>query len=555
MKPEEYCIIESEKVNTHTDNNVINLVLQTIKHNKQVLIFNNSKRSSEATAEKVANAIKDPQNKKELEEISNKILKAMATPTKQCKRLADCVKKGIAFHHSGLIAKQRNIIETNFKKGIIKAISSTPTLAAGLNMPAYKVIIKDYKRYTQRGMADIPILEYHQMSGRAGRPGREDIGKAVLCVKTDGELDRLIPKYIFGKPEEILSKLAIEPTLKMYTLSLIAMDMVNSKDEIENFFSNTLYAHQYGDTEELMYNIFRIINLLKDYKFVTQDDDYYMATPLGKKVSELYLNPDTAHYFLENLDKFIQKFSGGNVSKHDIYSLLNFITNTMEMRPLFRVNKKEEETYVQKLEEYGDTLIIPFNPFELDYQTFINSLKTADIYQDWILEAPEDYITEKYSITPGELHYKKETIDWLLYAIENLAYLKKEVYFKNYISKLRTRFKYGVKEELLPLINLKGVARVRARKLYKAGLRTLLDLKKADFSKIEKAIGTSMAIKIKDQVTDKTEIPKKVLSKPKEIQYREIKEVSNEEVEKLVENYETFEKEKKEINMKLTDYF
>jgi len=556
MNEERYCIINTDKIENKTGDNIINLALDMFNKDKQILIFNNSKRSSESTADKISQKITSPKDKVALDELSKKILKALPHPTKQCQKLAKCIQKGIAFHHSGLVAKQRTLIENNFRKGIIKAISSTPTLAAGLNLPAYKVIIKDYKRYSSRGMADIPILEYHQMSGRAGRPGKETVGKAVLCVKTEEEAKRLIPKYIFGNPEEILSKLAIEPTLKMYVLSLISMDIINSKEEIENFFKNTLYAEQYGDLGELMYNVFRIINQLKEYGFVNQDDDYYMATALGKKVSELYLNPDTANYFLENLNKFVKKFSSNIISKNDIYSLINFITNTMEMRPLFRVRKAEEEKYLNKLEDIGDSLIIPFDPFELDYSTFINSLKTTDILNDWIFEAPEDYISEKYQITPGELHYKKETIDWLLYCLENLAYLKKEVFFKNYISKVRLRFKYGIKEELIPLINLKGVARVRARKLYNAGFKKILDLKKANINSIEKAINSAaLAIKIKDQITDGSVVPEKTLEKPKEIQYREIKEVSNEEVQKLVENYETFEKEKEERNMKLTDYF
>ena len=210
------------------------------------------------------------------------------------------------------------------------------------------------------------------------------------------------------------------------------------------------------------------------------------------------------------------------------------------------------------MEEIGPKLILPFDPFETDYGTFINTLKTTDILQDWILEAPEDYITEKYSITPGELAYKQETIDWLLYSLESLAFLKKEVFFKNYLSKLRIRFNYGIKEELIALINLKGIGRARARKLYNAGFKKLIDLKKAEFSQIERVVGTNITIKIKEQLTDSAEIPSKTLAIPKEIMFRdikEIKEVSEKEINTLVEKYEKFEKENKEKNMNLKDYF
>ena len=555
---EEFCIIESEKIKNKIDGNFIDLVLMTIQDlKKQVIVFNNSKRSAQSSAQGIVNAIldKDIENKEELELISRKILKSLSSPTIQCKKLAGYVKKGIAFHHSGLVTKQRTLIEDAFKKGIIKVISSTPTLAAGLNMPAYKVIIKDHMRYSQRGMADIPILEYHQMAGRAGRPGSEDIGKSVLCIKDEKNAEKIVAKYVFGKSEEIISKLAVEPTLKMYILTLIAMDMINTKDEIRDFFKSTLYAHQYQDMDSLYFNVFRIIDILKDYKFVNQDDDYYMATELGKKISKLYLNPDTANYFLVNLSKFVKRFNSRNISKHDVFSLINFITNTIEMRPLFRAYISEKSIYEQMLEDVGDDLIVKFDPFEMDFDIFLNSLKTSDIFENWISEAPENWISDKFNVTPGELNYKVGVMDWLLYCLEEIAFLKKEVYVKNFIKKLRVRFSFGIKSELLPIIALKDIGRVRARKLYNNGFKTILDIKKANVSMLARVVGDKTAEKLKEQLSDGSAIleqPLEAPKKPKEISRREIEE---DEIDILINNYNDFEEEKKEKNMNLTDYF
>lgn len=549
----DYAIVETKSINEATSDNVVNLTLHTIELKKQVLVFNNSKRGSESTAEKISKAIKKVENQEELLQLSKKILKALSVPTKQCKRLAQIVEKGVAFHHSGLVSKQREIIEKAFKDGFIKVISSTPTLAAGLNLPAYKVIVKDYKRYSQRGYNDIPILEYHQMSGRAGRPGKEDVGMAVLCVGSDYEKDRVIPKYVFGDPEEIVSKLAVEPTLKMYMLSLIAMDMINTKKEIQEFFANTLYAKQYKDVNELNRNVFRIVDILKEYTFIEQDDDYYVATRLGKKISELYLNPDTAHYLLENIDELFARFSKPEITNMDEYSLIHLLTNTMEMRPLFSVKKPEEEQYIEKLEKLSDLLIAKFNPFEEDYETYLNTLKTTDLFTDWIKEAPEDYIMDKYKVTPGELNYKIEIIDWILYSLEELSLLKKNFFFKNYLNKLRIRFKNGIKQELLPLITLKGVGRVRARKLYTSGLKNLRDLHLADFAQLSRIVGDGLTIKIKEQLKQDISINQSTLDdKPKEIK---IRDVTEQEIEQLVTTYKQFEKEKEESNRSLNEFF
>ncbi len=552
---DDYAIITTEKINDVTKDSVTNLTLQTIAQGKQVLIFNNSKRNSEAAAERVADAIKNFDKKEELKELSNKILKSLANPTKQCRRLAKIVEKGAAFHHSGLISKQRTLIEDNFKNGLIKVISSTPTLASGLNLPAYKVIIKDYKRYSSRGLIDIPILEYHQMTGRAGRPGLEKEGRAVLCLNREEEIPKIVPKYVFGKPEEIVSKLAVEPTLKMYILSLLAMDMINSKKEIKEFFSNTFYATQFGDMDALSFNIFRILDILREYGFVAEmDDDYYVATQLGKKVSELYLNPDTANYFIVNFDKIVKRFSSNSISKKDVYSLIQFICMAAEMRPLFRVGKAEEELYVRQIEDIGDDLIVEFNPFEDDYELLLNSIKTSNLFSDWINESHEDFISDKYKVTPGELNYKLDIFDWLLYSLEEISILKKSLFMKNTLKKLRTRFKNGIKEELLPLISIRGIGRVRARKLFEKNLKTISDLKSVSFETLSNAIGSSIAIKIKKElkvsIDERPDVSRKDI--PREIKVRE---VSTEEVEVLVNDYKKTEEEKEERQKSLTSFF
>jgi helicase len=547
--------IDSREIETFSSDNIINLVISTLKKNKQILIFNSSKRNAQATAKNIANNLPDNliENKEELEKISEKILKSLSQPTSQCRLLAELVKKGVAFHHSGLVSKQRDLIETGFKKGLIKVISSTPTLAAGLNLPAYKVIIKDYKRYSQRGIRDIPILEYFQMAGRAGRPGKEKEGVSVICVGNETEAQRIAEKYIFGEPEEILSKLAIEPTLKMHVLSLIATDIINTKDEIKHFFANTLYAHQFKDLEEIYFNIFRIINQLISYGFIEQDDNYYMATKIGKRISELYLNPDTAHEILENIDKIFKRFEKIPISRTDIYALINFLSNTMEMKPLFKVKKIEQEKYYERLENIN-YLFIDFDPYETDIENLLDSLKTTDILMDWIYEAPEKYLEEKYGVTPGELNYKIETMDWLLYSLEEICLLKKNYFLKNYLNKLRIRFKYGIKEELIPFVSLKGIGRVKARKLFNAGFKTLSDLRLASFEQLKSLLGEKLAkqIKILLNAEDSIESNKMLGEKPKEIKVREL---PAEEIENIVHTIEEYEKEKEEKQKTLTDFF
>ena len=109
-------------------------------------------------------------------------------------------------------------------------------------MPAFRTIIRDLKRYGYRGLAWIPILEYHQQAGRAGRPSFDKYGEAICIAASKSEKDNIHEKYIKGEPEEIYSKLAVEPVLRTYLLSLIATDFVKTKQQIFEFFSKTFWA-------------------------------------------------------------------------------------------------------------------------------------------------------------------------------------------------------------------------------------------------------------------------------------------------------------------------
>lgn len=178
------------KIEQKHGESVIDLALDTIGKKKQALVFVNTKRSAEKCAEDISKKIKDVA----LVDLSKKILKALSRPTKQCERLSRCIQAGIAFHHAGLHSKQRELIESRFREGDVKIICCTPTLAAGIDLPAFRAIIRDVKRFTSRGYQDIPVLEYLQMAGRAGRPSFDSYGEAIITTKSEAEKDSVYEK-------------------------------------------------------------------------------------------------------------------------------------------------------------------------------------------------------------------------------------------------------------------------------------------------------------------------------------------------------------------------
>src|SRR3989338_81470 len=381
------------------------LSLETINKGKQAIVFLPSRSSAEKAAEDISKltALQLPQLEKD-------ILHAVSTQTKQCRRLSHCIRKGVAFHHAGLTQKQKDLIEDGFREGSIKIVCATPTLAAGLSLPAFRVIIKSLKRYTGSwGMDWIPVLEYHQMSGRAGRPKfHDDFGESIAVAKSHNEKEEIVERYVHGLPESIESKLAAEPVLRMYVLSLIATGFARTRTRLLHFFSQTFWSHQFHDRGKLHVLIDKILGLLEQWGFLTSTRDEFVsaaeldderslaATLIGKRVAELYIDPFTSYSLIKGLKR---------AAKLGVkpFTFLQLLCHTLEMRPLLRVKVKEQELVQSALlEHYSEMIEMEPNIYDPSYDEFLDSIKTTLFLCDWSEENTEEQLLEKYTVRPGE---------------------------------------------------------------------------------------------------------------------------------------------------------
>jgi helicase len=483
---------EIERLDTNYEKELA-VVEDTLKKGKQILIFVSTRKNAETLSERICNLVErflSESEKKELVDLSSHIENALETPTAQCRKLAEVCKCGVAFHHAGLVSKQRKLIEENFRRNLIKAIVATPTLAAGVNLPAFRCLIRDVKRYYPGyGSVYIPVLEYQQMAGRAGRPKYDKEGEAIILARSEREVDELFDRYILGEPEEIYSKLAVEPILRMHVLALIATDITKENDLYE-FLSKTFYAHQFGNISRIAEIVRKILDDLIDWRFVVQINEKLIATRLGKRVSELYIDPESAWRFISAIEKY----------RCSEFGLLHLVCSVREMFPLLRVKNNEYSDIQFLLVKRENQLMCEVEDY-FYVDEFLDSFKTALLFDYWINEASEDYLYNKFGVTPGELFTRIEIADWLLYAIEELSVLlgKKDV--KQVARKLRLRIKHGVKEELINLVSIKGIGRKRARKLWESGVRNASDLKKIPLERLKALIGEKTAEKIKEAVS------------------------------------------------------
>lgn len=462
----------------------LDLVLDTVAEGGQCLVFVSSRKNAEAFAKRAASGLK----------LANPVLAGYAdrirsnAATDMGKTLAACVAQGAAFHHAGLSREERQIVEAGFREGEIKVIASTPTLAAGLNLPARRVIIRDYLRFSAgEGMLPIPVREYRQMAGRAGRPHLDPYGEAVLIAKSEEMVEELFDCYIEAPAEDVRSRCANEAVLCTHILSLIATGFARERDEVLGFMDGTFYAHQGESQRALSRVVHRVLEFLREAEMITEVGDWLEPTEYGSLVSRLYIDPRSAEVIVTAM---------ADQKDYTDIGLLHLLCSTPDMPTLF-VRRDDMYLLDRFLADHRADLWMEI-PWDAD-EEFDRSLKTALLLADWVNEIGEDEICRRYNVGPGDVYGMVESVAWLVHASRHLAGLFAP-HLVRPIEEMELRTKHGIKKELLPLIRLRGIGRVRARRLFDNGIDSIEALRAAGQEKVSRILGQGIAAQVFEQL-------------------------------------------------------
>ncbi|MFC7248733.1 ATP-dependent DNA helicase [Halomicroarcula sp. GCM10025324] len=484
-----------------------------VEEGGSTLVFVNSRRNAEAAAGRLGSTVSphlSADEQAQLAEVADEIRDVSDTETSD--DLADAVAQGAAFHHAGLARGHRELVEKAFRDRLVKVVCATPTLAAGVNTPSRRVVVRDWRRYdgTAGGMQPLSVLEVHQMMGRAGRPGLDPYGEAVLIANSHDELDELFERYVWADPEPVRSKLAAEPALRTHILATVASGFARSRTGLLEFLEETLYASQTDESGRLERVTDDVLTYLERNGFLEIEADELGATSLGHTVSSLYLDPMSAAEIIDGLRDWKRSAGtagtastreadpeGGFTTASELaeeqadaadadpgeisaLGLYHLVSRTPDMYELY-LRSGDREEYEMELYEREDELLGP-TPSEFEderFEDWLAALKTARMLEDWATEVDEETITERYGIGPGDIRGKVETAQWLLGAAESLA-SEVDLDAARAISEARIRVEHGVREELVDLAGVRGVGRKRARRLFEAGIDDRATLRDAE---------------------------------------------------------------------------
>jgi helicase len=247
---------------------------------------------------------------------------------------------------------------------------------------------------------------------------------------------------------------------------MILVNELKSIEELINYLSKTFYYFTYGDNHEIRKNIQDIVSEFYEYGFLDEKENGFLITPLGKKVCYLYIDPLSANNILKDLELKKNKDT-------KIMEKIFTVSNTTEMYPYLKYKQEKENEIFTIFDEIRQNIFFDYEDIYLLQKIYLTKL-----IADWIEEKEENYIIDEYNTTPGQIRDLVSRAEWICHStIELLKHTQASIITIREYSNLLLRIKYGIKQELVSLVELKNIGRVRARRLFNNNIRSVNDIK------------------------------------------------------------------------------
>ncbi|NXP90774.1 HELQ Helicase, partial [Passerina amoena] len=461
------------------------------------LIFCPTKKNCENVASMVCKYLKKEfrAHKEKEKQALIKNLKSIGNGT-VCPVLKQTIPFGIAYHHSGLTNDERKSIEEAYSAGVLCLLACTATLAAGVNLPARRVIL----RAPYVGNDFLKKNQYKQMIGRAGRAGIDSAGESILIVQ---EKDKhLVQDLVHSPMENCYSNLLLELTkgIQSLLLSLVGLKIAVTREEVDNFMCCTLLGVQ----QQLLSKEKSLSEIIKDglenliekglLKGRISEKDHnskstLTITPLGKAAYKGSIDLAYCNILYQELKKGLE----GLVLESNLHLL--YLSTPYDMTstcsPDWMIYLRQFNQLSAAEQKVADIVGVPesFITKKASGQAVRKNVDNAVVnrfYLTFVLysllkETNVWSVSEKFNLSRGYvqnlLNSAASFASCLLHFCEEL---EEFWVYKALLTELTKQLTYCVKTELIPLMEVAGVLEARAKQLYNAGYKTLAHLANAN---------------------------------------------------------------------------
>ncbi|NWZ56582.1 HELQ Helicase, partial [Haliaeetus albicilla] len=421
-----------------------------------------------------------------------------------CPILKQTIPFGIAYHHSGLTNDERKSIEEAYSTGVLCLLACTATLAAGVNLPARRVILR--APYVANDF--LKKNQYKQMIGRAGRAGIDSAGESILIVQ---EKDKHLVQDLVNSPlENCYSSLLLELTKGMQSLllSLVGLKIAVTHEEVNNFMCSTLLGIQ----QQLLSKEKSLTEIIKDglenliekglLKGRICEKDHnskctLTITPLGKATYKGSIDLAYCNLLYRDLKKGLE----GLILESNLH-LLYLATPydmTSNYSPDWMIYLKQFNQLSAAEQKVVDIVGVPesFITKKASGQAIRKNVDSAVVnrlYLSFVLytllkETNIWSVSEKFNMSRGYVQNLLNSAASFASCVLHFSEELEEFWvYKALLTELTKKLTYCVKAELTPLMEVAGVLEARAKQLYNAGYKTLAHLANANPETLVKMI-------------------------------------------------------------------
>ncbi|CAG8072909.1 unnamed protein product [Penicillium salamii] len=390
---------------------------------------------------------------------------------------------------AGMTTEERELIAQAYDQGVIKVLVATCSLAAGVNLPARRVIING----ARMGRDLVGPAMFRQMCGRAGRKGKDDAGETYLiCGKADMQA---VCDLLDADMPAIESCLAPEKRgLKRALLEAIATGLVSGCEAIKEYVQCTLLYRSLD--KKLAYSIMNsaLQELVDEELLILQDDESYQATPLGQAVVASAFSPEDGLFVHEELKRALKAFvMDGDMHIFYMFTPLQAALNTPIDWQIFR-------DQLDKLDESGlrALLFVGVQPGFVNKmvlsgaslkETDSNQMKQARIYRraytafqlrDLSNEVPISTIATRYNIPRGTIQTLAQQCHGFAAGIVKFCQRMNWGMLAAVLDHMRDRLEAGARADLLEMAQVTFVKSWTARLLRENGFKNLRALAEAE---------------------------------------------------------------------------
>lgn len=286
-------------------NAVVSLASETAKAGYGALVFASSRYGCETDARWIAKVMPT------LDELESGLVEKRIEVMAELRSLGtgidpvleETVPMGVAFHHAGLTTEERDIIANAYDAGTLKVCVATCSLAAGINLPARRVILHN----ARMGRDFVGPSMLRQMRGRAGRKGKDEVGETYLCCRKD-DLEQVVDLMHAEMPHITSGLMTDKKRIQRALLEVIAIRLATSRDALDEYITKTLLSH-FGPLESLQDCVEVSLRNLTNMGFVSVDDcENYQPTKLGRAIVASALDPDDGVFIHKELERALQAF-------------------------------------------------------------------------------------------------------------------------------------------------------------------------------------------------------------------------------------------------------